>query len=546
MKYKIICILISLITAFSMASFSACSNNGTAGDKANQGGGAQSNIGENVVYSFNEALYDIKMSDGFGRVQISTQSDYVKVGTKSLKLTPIESASYPFVIFPFFSKYVNALKNNLKKLRSITFEIYANENADLGIGLYFSKEVDSKTPVQKFNVESGWNKLVYDVNLPILELYGNLDEFYGAYLSFEGESRPIVYVDSISVDEADSEIAYETLININSAGENVLITDFETTIHSNLFNAKNPSGLASPTIEVVNASEYGVADGGRQGVLRVKPVIKTGNSEAESATYLYFADAYMRAIDWNKYSANLNDYKFKFDIYTKCQDDSESFFGLYIDYGTEDNGWTVVATQKHSEWTTCSVSLNAFIDYMTNCKGLAFRYLDGVDKTREFFIDNVRIEKDTTPVQNDSFVWNSFDDGNCVLDSYDTTWYEEYCGEKGVIEFSLETLKTRQFRPKNFKSLFGIENYQDYKYLKFRVKSNTNFAFIMIYESKWRTVSFNNYKQAITDEWVDYYVDLSDILSYFDGFNSNLIIRIDADTENAKIWVADVRAVNTK
>ena len=538
MKNKIICTLLAFLSVCSLIGTTACNNE--KDDKK------QGVIGENVVYSFNEALYDVKMSDGFGKVQVNQDVAYVKTGKKSLKLTPFESANYPIVTFPFFSKYVNSLKNNLRKLHSITFEIYATESADIGVGLYFSKAADTKTPVQKFSLKKGWNTIVYKVDLSILELYGNLDNFYGAYLSYEGGARPVLYVDSISVDEAKSEIAYETLIDIDNSGEGVLLTDFERSIHSNLFNAKNASGLASPVIEVVKASDHGITPNGGEGVLRVEPTAKNANNTSVSNTYLFFAEAYMRAVDWSKFTNNLGGYSFKFDLYTKCSNSDDAFFGLYLDYGTADNGWTPVATKKRGEWTTCSVSLNAFSDYINDYKGLAFKYEDVADTNREFFIDNVRIEKGNVTTTPDANVWNSFDHGECVLESVDTTWYEELDGEHGVIEFSLENLKTRQFRPKNFKSVFGVENYQGYKYLKFRVKANTNFAFAMIYESKWRSVSFNNYKQTVTGEWVDYYVDLSELLPYFDGFNSNLIIRIDADKEDAKICISDIRAVNEK
>ena len=541
MKNKIICILMSLLSVFSLISTVACDDN-LDGDKK------QSSIGANVVYSFNEPLYDVKMSGGFGKVQVNQDTAYVKTGKKSLKLTPFENANYPIVTFPFFSKYVNALKNNLRKLNNITFEIYATKSAEVGVGLYFSKAADTKTPVQKFMLETGWNKIVYKVDLAVLELYGNLDEFYGAYLSYEGATRPVLYVDSISVDEAKSEISYETLIDIDNSGEGVLLTDFERTIHSNLFNAKNASGLAAPVIEVVKAADYGLTVNDGESVLRVKPTVKNATDSTVSNTYLFFAEAYMRAVDWGKFSSNLDEYSFKFDLYTKCENQDDAFFGLYLDYGTEDNGWTPVATKKCGEWTTCSVSLNAFADYINDYKGLAFKYEDVTDETREFFVDNVRIEKGGNTMTPEENVWNSFDNGDCVLESVDTTWYEELDGEQGVVEFSLEALKTRQFRAKNFKSVFGIENYQGYKYLKFRVKANTNFAFAMIYEAKWRSISFNNYKQEVTDEWVDYYIDLTatDFLAYFDGFNSNLIVRIDADTENAKVWIADIRAVNEK
>ena len=128
----------------------------------------------------------MRIMNGFGKVTENNDGAFVRSGKGSAKLQPLgyyAQSSQPYLYFPLYSQKFGRDKTDFSKVKKITASIYcANETGSVEIGLISSvASVSSAERVQnrEYKLNRGWNDLVYEVDLNILNIAYDITAMQG-------------------------------------------------------------------------------------------------------------------------------------------------------------------------------------------------------------------------------------------------------------------------------------------------------------------------------------------------------------------------------
>lgn len=395
MKKIFLIFAITLITALSL--FSGCSTP-SEGDK---------DLSDDIIIAdFEKWAPDfqlIRIMNDFGAVNVNGDLTYVKNGKYSAKLQPLGSYSMgqiPYLYFPLQSSLFGFDYCDFSKAEKITASIYNAEEYDVNMlmGL-ITKIVNVDSVIREqgkyFVLEPGWNDIEYLIDLNILSMAYDIKDFQGIYFLFENagsrdiEDAPVLYVDDIIIRQAKEPKAIENLIILDTNE----IANFEKLYQAYIFSVDSPKFKCIPELELVSASDYGIAATSGTRVLRM--VTKAGDAAEETWPRITLAEKIMQAS--NLKNIDPDDYEntyFCFDVYNNT-DKNMIFYPQF--YSSGERNWQPFAlTTIRGDWTTFRIKLseiNAASVTDPGILGLAWaEYPSSFAGDLEFFFDSFRLE----------------------------------------------------------------------------------------------------------------------------------------------------------
>lgn len=389
---KILSILLSVFTCFSVCAFSSCAQEPP---KTNS-----------IVFSdfekFEPDFQLMRPMNRFGVISVNKESKYVKSGTTSAKLQPLgnyANGDLPFVYIPFTSKRFNYDYTNFAKIKSVTLWMYNAETTmqEVEFG-YATKLVNIETVEKqsyaKYQLDTGWTKLVIYPDMEQLGLIGDAKSIPGVYLGFanansrEVEDAPVFYIDDLVINFYDEEVPTPNVVELD-AGE---IADFEKDWQRKMLSILSAKSICTPEVSIVKAERENVTATSGEKVLKV--VMKPGDKDFGTYPRFIIPEKVMQSsgfkdIDPDDYAK----YAFKFDVYAK---ESRVIYCTF----TTSGGWSQKVfsyVPTVGEWTTFTLS---FADVMLNATHISNpgilsiswpEHVTGGDITMYF--DNFRFEK---------------------------------------------------------------------------------------------------------------------------------------------------------
>ena len=211
---KMLSIVLSLISAFSVVCLAGCGEK-EEDSKANEV--AMSKVVTLADFEeFNPDFQLLRLQNGFGRVDVNEDADFVKSGEASAKLRPLgryKDKANPFLYFELESELYDYSYSDLKYLYSASMWIYNSEeetkSAEVGIVTHLTSVRDEDGAKQagglKYSLKTGWNKITYFVNRDEIRIPVGGTKVQGLYIQFENipsldiEDAPTYYVDDVTL-----------------------------------------------------------------------------------------------------------------------------------------------------------------------------------------------------------------------------------------------------------------------------------------------------------------------------------------------------------
>ena len=211
---KMLSIALSLISAFSIVSVAGC------GEKEEGPQNKEVEMSKVVTLSdfeeFNPDFQLLRLQNGFGRVDVNKDANFVKSGEASAKLRPLgryKDKANPFLYFELESELYDYSYSDLNYLYSASMWIYNGENetksVEVGIVTHLTSVRDEDGAKQagglKYSLKTGWNKITYFVNRDEISIPVGGTKVQGLYIQFDNvpslniEDAPTYYVDNVSL-----------------------------------------------------------------------------------------------------------------------------------------------------------------------------------------------------------------------------------------------------------------------------------------------------------------------------------------------------------
>ena len=216
-----------------------------------------------------------RFMNGFGKISLNKNAEYVTSGSGSARLDPLGwkgSGSLPLVYFPTQSDAFGFDHSDFSYVDYVSFDIYnANgEEKTMNAGLVSkinSIESVNRVGDRKFTLKPGWNSCTLQVEPSVLAITADIADIKGVYFMFENagssvitEDTPKYYLDNVQLIKKDEKSTSDFTVELR---ENE-IADFEMLYQKYMVVNDNPS-----TVEVVNAADFGLAAPSGSKVLRV-------------------------------------------------------------------------------------------------------------------------------------------------------------------------------------------------------------------------------------------------------------------------------------
>lgn len=399
--------------------FSALGCSGKSADKR----GAATLL--NGFEDFERDVQIIKLLNGFGQVNVNTDSRYVKSGKSSLKLRPNGwefSTIPPYIVVPTYSTRYNYGYGDFTKTDKISVSVYnaESEPLEIGVGLtlqniYTEQWYDS---VQRLNAEyytlaPGWNDLVYAIEPDYFSKHPSFDikQIYGVYFEFGHigarsiDDTPTVYLDDLYLHSADNRAA-SGIKALQSDRENGVweISYFDDVMQNYFYYVSLRPFFCAPTVKVVPAAKYGI--NAKKGLYVLEATKRAGTGEY-GWPYIWISEDIMKGVladIGDDIKLNPENYVFKYDMYNASAYDGGWSMEFYTDDEVESKTYTTVSA-KSGAWATYSCSFKTINNGLLS-KGKKYTEAPGAvritgsqyntaDDTsdRVFLFDNVRIER---------------------------------------------------------------------------------------------------------------------------------------------------------
>ena len=381
------------LAAVSVLTFGACKEPAEDPDAA---------LKENVLLNnFEGWAPDLQLArfmNGFGKISLNDDAQYVSKGEKSARLDPLGwkgAGSLPMVYFPTQSDVFEFDYSDFSYVDYVSFDIYnANDEAKTMNAGLVSKivSIDSINRVcdQEFTLQPGWNNCAIQVEPSVLAITADITDIKGVYFMFENansltvtEDTPKYYLDNIMLMKKDEKSSTEFEIELR---ENE-IADFELLYQQYMVVNDNPS-----TVEVVNASEYGlVAPSGNKVLRVVLNGVNTGYWK-----YFRISDVLIQATGLKGMSeATAQKAYICFETYNN----TDSTVNIPLDFTLAADGKSFISTPNYcapKQWTSYEYKISDILkeapDFLEDPGQFLLNYKDDSSADREFFLDNFRIE----------------------------------------------------------------------------------------------------------------------------------------------------------
>ena len=384
-------LLISLIIlVFTSMYLISCSNKNENVNNNNESSVA-------TLYDFETGIFNVRMPIYFGKVTLNREKEYVHSGEKSIKVEPFTSAD-SYIYFPIESATLGFSYTDISKIYGYQFSIYATEETEINVGLYFDKNAQSRGPSQKYNLNIGWNELEYYPQYSIMSLQYDIKDCKGIYYSFKTqEEMPIVYIDDIKIILSSVSQNPEKLLILKRTDTSFEVCDFENAYQHLMFKPStyNATGIL-PTLSIVKAEDYGLVAPSGTKILRVELTDHT--TPSYSWTKIQMVPSLIEEINFKQFVGHLDEYVFKFDTYRDFELTGSTYENLieinayYNGYGAMDWGGTTIIEQ--GVWEETEIPLSTFANFINNQFRFELSFIErSGNGSRVYYFDNFRIEK---------------------------------------------------------------------------------------------------------------------------------------------------------
>lgn len=391
---KILLFVLCIVFATTAITFAAC------GD-SNDDGNSKENNKVTILYDFDEkGAASVRMNIAFGKITINENSIYVKSGKKSLKLSPSSATLDPFMYFPMESSILGFSKTNLNKIAEFDFDVYADKETMINVGMVFSNQGELKSAPTQFKLSEGWNSVSYKPDYSVIKIQYNLADFKGIYVGIAGkqENPPTLYIDNVGIIESNADIKQDNLIVLKQTSEYFEICDFEKAYQNLVFVSTGSGNITS--LDVVNAVDYSIPEISGKKCLRVE--LHESSASGTSWTQIAMVPALVDAINFSQFDGQLDEYEFKFNVYREFEANFEANgqFDTLVEVNAYYNGknamdWSGITVTEKDVWMEFSAPLTTFSNFIKDTN-ISF-YLAFMDKhavgSYVYYFDNFRIEK---------------------------------------------------------------------------------------------------------------------------------------------------------
>lgn len=384
-------VIVFFLVTFMAFSFVGCDDQGSEGDPANQNESI-------VLYDFEKGLFNVRMNSSFGKITLNKDENYVSGGKQSAKLEPSKNLD-PFMYLPMESTLLGFSYIDIKKIGTISFKVYSTGKATLNVGLYFSDDASMKNAPTQYELQEGWNTIVYKPQCSVIMIQYKLEDFKGLFIGLKGKSDnfPTLYLDDVSIVKTDVTIEPENLIVLKQTTEYFEICDFEKA-YQNIVFVSTGKGYAK-SVEVVDEATTGVKPSSGKKMLKVELGEQTGNGT--SWTQVAMVPALLQVINFKQFKGHLSEYSLKFDAY---RDFDEHFaengqFDTLVEVNAyyDANGsmdWGGVTLTEKGVWMEYSAPLTNYEHFVDNQDSFFVAFMDKkLPGSYVYYFDNFRIEK---------------------------------------------------------------------------------------------------------------------------------------------------------
>lgn len=338
----------------------------------------------------------MRLLNGFGKVSENTEADFVKNGSGSAKLQPLGFYSQPlqpYLYFPTYSRLFGRDKTDFSRVKRITAWIYSGEeDVKTEVGLIASiASVSSAERIQQteYVLEKGWNYIVYDVDLNILNISYDVKNIQGIAFSFENahsrdlEDAPVLYLDDVLLIEANEEIETDDVVDLAPYE----ICDFERLYQDYVIAPSVDNPLCIPDIARVSG-ENGVSP--TSGSKMLKVVTRPGETAEASWPRFTIPEKIMQKAFASLTEEEKSRGKVQFDVYN-AGDTPKLFYPEF--YSAGGGNWQAFnVNAEPGKWVTFSLNLSALDKRTIDSPGyfkIAWAEYIGTEQT--FYFDNFRI-----------------------------------------------------------------------------------------------------------------------------------------------------------
>lgn len=417
---KLLSLILATLFCLSFTSVMGCNNADNSGKTEDP-----SVVLMNGFEHFERDIHQIKLINGFGRVEKNKDKTYVKSGEQSIKLIPKGynfSNVPPYIVIPTSVLRYDVNYGDFTKVNQVSMWMYnPQENPiEVGIGLLAGPVTTSQwysasinVPGEYFDLQTGWNRLTYDVIPAYLETNSNFSTsaVYGVYVecpytkTFSLADCPTLYLDDVKLHYGEPSTKQ---LEFNADIENGVweIADFESSYESAFFSIRKTGSTnpvySKPTAKVVQQTKHGIKAENGTGLLEMTLRAGTGDYGWPALTMdgnvlkAAFKNVGQDLID------NPQNYNFEFDLYN-CQDFTRSGVTIFM-YGKDGevaSGYSRGVTADPLSWTTFTINMGYIVgndaDYITNPGNVNFlgSQFATAENTNDRYVlfDNFRIVK---------------------------------------------------------------------------------------------------------------------------------------------------------
>ena len=295
--------------------------------------------------------------------------------------------------FPTYPKRFERDKTDFSKVKKITAWIYSmQENASVEVGLVASiASVASAERVQQksYELAPGWNQLVYDVDLNILNIAYDITLIQGISFAFQNvgsrdlEDAPVFYLDDVIIVEATEKVTLEDIVELKPYE----ICDFERLYQDYVVSPAVDNPLCMPDIERTG-EENGIkpTSGGKM----LKLVTHPGEKEQASWPRITIPEKIMQKAFGALTEEEKSVGKVQFDIYNASSYPKIFYPEFYSAGGKDWQAYNVVA--EPGKWVTFSVPFSKLNSRIVEMPGyLKVAWGEYVGENQTFYLDNFRI-----------------------------------------------------------------------------------------------------------------------------------------------------------
>ena len=396
MKKKFLSLALAAISLCTCM-FTACNNEEDSSSGANSNVTAKEEVKD--LYTFEEGVFNVRMPIQFGVMDLNKDKQYVYSGEQSLKISPGNYMSNPYMYLPLESNLLGfSYTSNILKIKNYKFAVYAEENVTIGVGLYFDRAANYRGPEQNFTLSKGWNELTYTPQYSIMGMQYTVTDCKGMYLMFYNqEEMPTVYLDDVKIVLSDTTLSPEKLTTLKRTDTYFEICDFENAYQHLMTNVQVGRAKA-PNLSIVKAADYNITAPSGNKVLRVELFDKEEATGSFSWVKWGFVPALIKEVNFAQFKGHLDEYALRFETYRDFELTGATYENLieinayYNGYGAMDWGGATIV--EKGVWQTDSIPLSTFANFIDSQYNFQFSFIErGGTGSRVYYFDNFRIEK---------------------------------------------------------------------------------------------------------------------------------------------------------